>query len=141
MIQKREKYYLKLWLPPIIWAAVIFLFSSYPTVATTEIKWQDFIVKKTFHIFEYAVFTMLFFRALKESGVEKKKAGIYSIAAALLYGITDEFHQSFTPGRDSKARDVVFDTIGGLLAIYVIWKQLPKAPKKLRNWAKGLQIL
>ena len=141
MVQNLKTNYLKLWLPPLIWAIVIFLFSSYPTLATSEIKWQDFIVKKTFHIFEYAVFTMLFYRALKESGVEKKKAGIYSIVAAILYGISDEFHQSFTPGRDAKARDVVFDTIGGLLSIYIVWKQLPKAPKKLRKWAKGLQIL
>lgn len=141
VIQKQIENYLKLWLPPIIWAVVIFSFSSYPTVQASQIMWQDFIVKKSFHIIEYAMLTIFVYRALKESGLERKKAGIYSIVFTILYGATDEFHQSFTQGREAKARDVIFDTIGGLLAIYVIWKQLPKAPKKLVAWAKKLQIL
>lgn len=141
MILKQKKSYLKLWLPPIIWAVVIFSFSSYPTVQASQIMWQDFIVKKSFHIIEYAIFATLFYRALKESGIEREKAGIYSLVITIIYGVTDEFHQSFTQGREAKARDVIFDTIGGLLAIYVIWKQLPKAPKKLVAWAKKLQLI
>ena len=141
MIQKLKISHLKLWLPPIIWAIVIFSFSSYQTVQASQIKWQDFIVKKSFHIIEYAILTTFVYRAMKESGLNRKKAGIYSILFTILYGITDEFHQSFTQGRESKARDVIFDTIGGLLSIYIIWKYLPKAPKRLVAWAKRFQIL
>ena len=139
LFDSRKLYYL--WLPVLGWAIIIYLFSSYQTPTASEIRWQDFIVKKTFHLIEYAIFTTLFYRALKESGVEKKKAGMYSVIITLLYGATDEFHQTFTAGRDGKIRDVIIDTVGGLIAIYGIWKLLPKAPKKLRSWAERLDII
>jgi VanZ family protein len=131
----------KLWLPPIIWASVIFLFSSYPTGRASEIYWKDFIVKKSAHVVEYAIFSTLLYRAIKESGVRKVNAGIFAITIAVIYAASDEFHQSFTPGREPTVRDVIFDTIGASLAIYTIWNLLPKAPKKLKNWAKNLQLL
>lgn len=131
---------IRFWLPVVIWAVVIFLFSARPTRRATQIFWQDFIIKKSAHVFEYGVLTLLLYRALKEVGVEKKEAGVYSIILAVLYGVSDEFHQSFTPGRESTIRDVIFDTIGAILAIYGLWRYLPKAPKKLRLWAKRLQL-
>ncbi len=129
-----------LWTPFIVWALVIFLFSSRPTTPVTQIHWEDFVVKKTAHVVEYFIFTTLLYRALKESGVEKKKAGIYAIIFGILYGATDEYHQSFTPGRLPKIRDILFDAIGSGLAIYTIWNLIPKAPEKLRNWAAKLQL-
>jgi VanZ family protein len=132
---------LRFWLPVILWGSVIFLFSTRPTKPSSQIDWQDFIIKKSAHIVEYAVLTVLLYRALKESGVDKKEAGIYAIIMAILYGASDEFHQSFTPGREPRVRDIFFDTIGGILAMYSIWNLLPKAPEKLKSWAKSLQII
>jgi VanZ family protein len=132
---------LKYWLPVIVWSLVIFYFSSLPTAPIAKIYWREFVIKKSAHVFEYAIYTALMYRALKESGVERKEAGVYSIIMAILYGISDEFHQSFTPGRDPRMRDIIFDTIGASLAIYAIWKLLPKAPKKLKTWAKRLQLI
>jgi glycopeptide antibiotics resistance protein len=132
---------LRYWSPPLIWALVIFLFSSYPTRRASEIFWQDFIVKKTAHVVEYAIFSTLLYRAFKESGAKKTNAGIFAITLSILYAVSDEFHQSFTPGREPTARDVIFDTIGASLAIYTIWNLLPKAPKRLKKWAESLQLL
>jgi TRAP-type uncharacterized transport system fused permease subunit len=131
---------IRFWLPVVIWAIIIFLLSARPMRRATQIFWQDFIIKKSAHVFEYAILTTLLYRALKEVGVEKKEAGVYSIILAVLYGVSDEFHQSFTPGRESTVRDVIFDTIGAILAIYGLWRYLPKAPKRLRLWAKRLQL-
>ncbi len=39
----------------------------------------------------------------------------------VFYGITDEFHQSFVPGRSSDIFDVVADGTGGLLAVACGW--------------------
>lgn len=136
-----KKRLFKYWLPVVLWSGVIFMFSSLPTNRTSQIYWQDFIVKKTAHIVEYAIFTLLLYRALKISGVEKKEAGVYSIILAVIYGMSDEFHQSFTPGREPTVRDVIFDTIGAVSIIYYIWKLLPKAPKRLRNWARKLELI
>jgi len=46
-----------------------------------------------------------------------------------LYGFTDEFHQSFTPGREPRIRDVIIDTIGGALGVLTFSKVLEKYPK------------
>ena len=129
------------WLPFVIWAGVIYWFSSIPMPETTKIYWQDFIVKKTAHIIEYGVFSALLYRALKGEGVSKTTAGYTAIVIAVLYGISDEYHQSMTPGRQPKVRDIFFDTIGAILAIYTIWNLLPKAPEKLVRLAKRLELL
>ena len=133
--------FFKYWLPLICWGLVMFLFSAKPTSSTSEIYWEDFFVKKTAHIVEYFVFTFLAFRALLNTGVNKIKAGYISILVAFIFAATDEFHQSFTPGRDPTLRDVLFDTIGATLAVYVIWNYLPKAPKKLKSLAKSLRVI
>ncbi|MEK7550859.1 MAG: VanZ family protein [Patescibacteria group bacterium] len=115
---------LSLWGPPAIWALVIFLFSSLTVAPTSEIYWKDFIVKKVAHIVEYGIFAILLYRALRGSGIEKLKASLLSIFISVIYGASDEFHQSFTPGREPRVRDVVFDTIGAVVGIYSCKKYL-----------------
>lgn len=106
---------LKYWLPPILWGLIIFSFSSLQVGSSNEIYWKDFLIKKTAHVVEYAILAVLLYRAMINSEVNKKKAFFISIIIAGLYGLTDEFHQSFTPGREPKIRDVFIDTIGGSL--------------------------
>jgi VanZ family protein len=129
------------WLPVFLWAGIIFVFSANPTTATSEIHWQDFIIKKTLHIIFFGTLCVFLYRALKESGINQLKAGYTSILFTAFYGITDEVHQSFTPGRMARVYDVIFDTIGAILAVYVIWKYLPKAPKKLKHLAKRFSLI
>jgi len=117
------------------------MFSSKPTGTASYIDWQDFILKKSAHVVVFGTFATLVYRALKESGADKVSAGYLAILAAIVYGILDEIHQSFTPGRGSTFRDVIFDTIGAVLAIYLIWKRLPKMPPRLRRWAKDFQLI
>lgn len=140
MRQRKSKKILMFWLPAFVWAAVIFLFSSFPVISAAEFYWQDFVIKKTAHIIEYAVLGGLTYRALKENGINKVHAGYISVVVCFFYGLTDEFHQGFTSGRQPTLRDVIIDTIGGGLAIYSIWNLLPKAPEKLKDWAKRWQI-
>lgn len=117
-----EKYrkILKYWLPPIVWAGLIFFFSSLPSVKTMEIYWQDFLIKKTGHMIEYGILAVLLYRAFKNSNLAKSEALFFSLLITVLYAATDEIHQSFTPGREPAVRDVVFDIIGGSLALYLI---------------------
>ena len=116
--------FLNYWLPPVVWATVIFLFSSLTVTPSTEIYWQDFIVKKTAHVVEYGIFAALLYRALRGHGVEKLDAVLLAILIAVIYGATDEFHQSFTPGREPRVRDVVFDTIGAVAGVFICKKYL-----------------
>lgn len=49
-----------------------------------------------------------------------RAAAILVVVCCLLYGITDEWHQSFIPGRLASAADVAADTVGGALAVLAV---------------------
>ncbi len=116
------KWFVYYWLPPILWASIIFSFSASPTGQVSGVKWQDFSFKKFAHVVEYGTLATLIYRGLVNTIADRKRVVIYTIIIAVVYGITDEFHQSFTPGREPHIRDVIFDTIGVILAILAILK-------------------
>lgn len=129
------------WLPFVLWALVIFSFSATSTPAVSTVEWKNFIIKKTIHIGEYGVFTLLLYRAFTKTGVSKKKSLIVSILVAIFYAITDEFHQSFTPGRDPRIRDVFFDSFGSLMSMVAVFKIVPMLPEKYKNLAANLNLV
>lgn len=108
----KEKF--KLWLPVLVWAGVIFWFSGLAINKPAPFNWIDFVVKKTAHVTEYAILFWLVWRAGKSLKL--------SLAITILYALTDEWHQTFIPGREGTLRDVGFDTIGGLFS----WLQIKK---------------
>ncbi|MDH4318816.1 MAG: VanZ family protein [Desulfobulbaceae bacterium] len=50
----------------------------------------------------------------------KRICGVIVVAFCIVYGISDEFHQSFIPGRTAGFPDVAADTVGGILAV-IFW--------------------
>lgn len=112
------------------------------------IYWAEMIhtpIRKIAHMTEYAVLACTIFiptlicnrESLWESAKEKyiwkypinkkrlKKIYLKSIAAAMLYACTDEFHQLFVEGRSGKITDVFIDTCGaglGILGVLLLWK-------------------
>lgn len=42
------------------------------------------------------------------------------VGFVMLYAISDEFHQSFIPGRGASFKDVCIDTLGGISGILVV---------------------
>lgn len=132
---------IKYWLPVVIWALIIFNFSSHVVPKVGESYWVDFAAKKLAHILEYGIFAVISYRALINSGVNKPLAYYIAIIIPFIYGASDELHQSFTPTRTPTIRDIVFDTIGASIAIYLLAKLLPKAPVKVKIWAKKLDII
>lgn len=135
------KKFSKFWLPVIIWALIIFTFSSgtVPKVGVTY--WQDFLAKKIAHVIEYALLGILFYRALKGYGLKSTDAVIGAIVLTLVYGLTDEFHQVFTPGREPRIRDVIIDTAGGALGVLAVWHFLPKAKGKIKIMAEKFNLI
>lgn len=114
-----------LWLPVVFWCGVIFTLSSIPTLPTAEIIWWDFILKKSAHITEYAILYYLVFRAFSKNFSKRKNflITIYCLLFTLIYSFSDEFHQSFVPGRHPKLMDVGFDTLGMLISLHLIKKK------------------
>jgi len=107
--------FIKYWLPIILWIGVIFTLSSIPDLKT-DLK-EDFILRKIAHAMEFAILTLLLFRAIKFSGAGFKKAIVYAFILALFYAFSDEFHQLYVFGRQCSIKDVGIDSIGILIAL------------------------
>lgn len=121
------------WLMLLIWMLVIFLFSSQPHSGETtksiieqimpNIKTNslldmiNFIVRKSAHITEYFILTLLTISLLKEYTKKQNVILVSSLIFCFIYALTDEFHQSFVPGRSSLFRDVLIDTSGSILSL------------------------
>ena len=101
---------LNVWLPVLAWAAVIFVFSSIPSLSTGLGAW-DTLLRKGAHITEYAVLGALLYRAL-----ERETA---ALAAGIAYAATDELHQHFVRGRHASPVDVAIDAVGLALGMLV----------------------
>lgn len=100
---------LYLWGPVLIWAGVIFFFSSLSTIPSAQKIWWDFLIKKLAHITEYAI---LYFLVVRASGNKRPRTLAFAFILCILYAASDEIHQSFTPGRHPGLIDVGFDSLG-----------------------------
>lgn len=89
------------------WATVIFALSAQPGSNLPG----GYAVQA--HFTEYAILAALLFLALRE-GRRTWVAIALAVAIASVYGISDEFHQSFVPLRTPDVLDWVVDTIGAL---------------------------
>ena len=132
--------FLNLWLPVVLWAVLIFRFSSGIVPTASQVYWQDFAVKKMGHFLLFGVLAVLIYRGLIGQGLNRKQAAVWAIALSFLYGAMDEFHQTFTQGREARVRDVVIDGIGAGAVIYFIYRVLPGLPKKFRMFLLQLGI-
>jgi len=111
--------------PAVAWAAVIFAGSSVPG---TDVP-GGWSVQG--HLGEYAVFGALVLLALARSGAERRAAWM-ALAICSAYAVTDEFHQSFVPGRMPDPLDWVADAIGSAVGISAAligfrWRALRRA--------------
>jgi VanZ family protein len=102
---------LTIWLPVLAWAAVIFAFSSIPSLSSGLGVW-DTVLRKGAHITEYAVLGALLYRAFEREAP--------ALAAGIAYAATDELHQHFVRGRQASPVDVAIDAVGVALGM-LIW--------------------
>ncbi|OPY66378.1 MAG: VanZ like family protein [Syntrophorhabdus sp. PtaU1.Bin050] len=112
-----RKFY-RYWLPALCWMGLIFALSARSGSPVFDMGIHDFFIKKTAHVAEYAFLYLLLFRAL-HSGIlgphMRSKAFFYSAVIAILYAASDEYHQTFVPLREGRARDVLIDAFGVFL--------------------------
>jgi VanZ family protein len=109
----------------LFYALLIFVASAIPHIPTPwGFKWGDKVV----HFFEYGVFSLLLFLAFFNSGKEflKKNVFFFSILIGMVYGLSDEIHQKFVPGRSCDIFDFLADGLGILLVQAAIWFYLKR---------------
>ncbi len=120
-------------LPAVIWAALIFVASSIPSedIPVAPIFEYD----KLIHLTIYFVFAALVYRALRFEGISpfvRSRAAILTVGIITFYGMTDEFHQHFVPGRTMDVFDWVADVAGGILCVVVMSYQ-----SRRNHWKKA----
>jgi VanZ family protein len=109
------KKYLR-FIPSLIWMAIIFYFSSRQTTGIGgDSFWLRFFILKSFHLIEYGLLFIFINFAINNN--------LNSIIISYLYGVSDEIHQSFIPGRTARLTDTLIDLLGifiGLLMLKAI---------------------
>lgn len=105
----------------LIWMGIIFLASSRSSVPTPVVfEGQD----KFMHALTYAVLALLWARAGWSEGASFQWKRIFGVTIlCALYGITDEVHQMYVPGRDASIEDWIADTVGAFLGAFLFYRR------------------
>ncbi|HET6282893.1 MAG TPA: VanZ family protein [Polyangia bacterium] len=107
------------WLPPILWATLIFVLSAIPGDGLPPLPVAQ--TDKLIHAAVYLVLGVLCFRALARTTRLGPRAALAAAALlATLYGAGDELHQRFTPGRSPDLADVAADAFGAVAGVLLI---------------------
>ncbi len=101
-----------------VWAGVIFALSATPHLRVAGAADLDFILRKSGHMVACGILAVLLWRALTLSAI--RRAMVWSLVLTVAYAATDEFHQSFTAGRNASPVDVCIDSAGALIALLAL---------------------
>jgi VanZ family protein len=111
------------WLAVAGWMALIFFLSSQSRLPSAEDPLLDLLFKKSAHFSGYALLAVLFWRALSVSQWRQRLAWLLTV----VYASSDEWHQSFVPGRHPSPWDVLIDACGAVTGLLVAWLLLRQA--------------
>ncbi len=104
------------WVPAMLMMGIIFLASSTPASHLPYFGAIDLLVKKGGHAIGYALLGLAYFYAMP-GRLSIPYRAVMALLMAILFSLSDEFHQSFVEGRTSTLRDVLIDTGGATLAL------------------------
>ena len=112
---KRSARYLFLALA-IGWAGIIFYLSSLPGIDTPMLfPGQD----KLFHLIAFGTLGFLLTGAMRTTNSGYRVGQVWFVVVLVAsYGVLDEFHQYFVPGRTVEFYDALADAVGGLLGAW-----------------------
>jgi VanZ family protein len=121
--------FLTLWGPFLASLVIVFWLSSMSEVPGAHYFWD-----KLLHTVGYAGLGILALRAF-HGGFEPPRVTptFYAALTVVLWGVSDEFHQSFVPGRNASALDVVADTCGFVLAVVLLSVATSRTVRQLKR--------
>ena len=145
--------------PLAVWAILIFVGSGdllsaahtsillqfmkwlYPSASREFLSLVHFLVRKAGHLTEYAILAMLAQRAFRHSSHQFLRRNWFWLSLLLVvgYAFSDEFHQSFVPSRTASIYDCMIDTVGGFLALAIVWWRSRRIGRKQERRAQRLK--
>ncbi|HEY8489509.1 MAG TPA: VanZ family protein [Dehalococcoidia bacterium] len=105
------------WLPALAWAGLIFLLSAQPEPLGRQPGAAQSLLA---HAAVYAVLAALLLLAAGGPGRARWRTYAAVLLAASLYGVSDELHQAFVPGRTPDPVDWAVDTAGAAAALALL---------------------
>ena len=103
------------WGPAAIWAGVLFFLSAQPGTDGPPIFFPE--EDKVAHVGLYAILAATLVRAVRAEGGGGRRWA--PLTLGFLFAASDEWHQTFVPGRDASLGDLVADTLGLLLGYWL----------------------
>ena len=138
-----------LWIIVIFWMSLIFYFSSFNGIDSTkqsqgflyntlgkiidivnpsmDVEKKDLIIqrldtpiRKIAHASVYFILAIFIYLLLKEYGI--KHIYLISFIICFLYACSDEIHQLYVSDRSGEILDVLIDSVGVVIALFIISK-------------------
>ena len=112
--QQRSISFIQFQLPAIAWCMFIFIASSIPMAKLPSLEnYSDkFVHAGVFFILAWLMHVALFHQSFR---MLSRYSLMITVLFVMMFGVLDEFHQSFTPGRSVDPFDVVADTFGAVM--------------------------
>ncbi|MCX7097273.1 MAG: VanZ family protein [Methylococcales bacterium] len=109
---------------PLLYMVGIFCLSSLPDhgIATPKLSplaWLSPNVQNFLHIPLYAGLAFLWMPGLGHWAIKHKQGYLWAFLLTLAYGLLDEWHQTFVPGRTGSFTDVASDMVGAIIGLWV----------------------
>lgn len=127
-MKKQSKFYeiLEDYFPLVLLSVYIFVQSSRPAIAVSFNGPFNYFLHKVAHVIVYSFLYLFAIRGFKD----KKNALVYCV----LFAISDEFHQYFTPTRNASVIDILIDTAAILSTNYLVETYHSKIPAVLKKF-------
>ena len=121
------------WLPALLWMVVIFVLSSQSGLRVSDDAAVDKPLRVVAHLGSYALLAGLLLLALDRGARPALRGVAVAFAVAVLYGVSDEVHQSLVPDRTGRAEDVLVDALGAAIGVAVAALILASSPRLRRG--------
>ena len=109
------------WVPAIAVMAVIFVLSAQSGLKVSEEAAVDRPFRISGHLLAFGTLAGAFLLALSWPRRPRLRDALIAFGLTVLYGISDEWHQTFVPDRTGRLDDVVTDAVGALAGLAVAW--------------------
>lgn len=133
--------WLRAWWPALLWACLIFTFSTdyfssdhtasvllplvhwlFPHLSPHQLRWVHHLIRKSAHFTEYFIFCVLLFRGFRGHRTGWRWTWAFSAwFTAAAYSCLDEIHQAFVASRGASPYDSLLDSIGALVAFAALF--------------------